>query len=221
MRLLATILFLIVNFLTWAALMDLNLRLDGIGVFLAIVLLSFVAVLVHELGHALAVRLEGGRVETIMVIPFELGLRPWRFGMATSTGRGDLGGYVAYDLGEGETARAHATIAAAGPAANFVLAVIALLVALCLPAIAASMLDIHPLVIGPGDAPLGGGMLPSDADLLSAFNRTSWFHRARTMADLAKAFAIVSTGMGVANLVPFDGSDGDAIRRELWPKWRG
>jgi Zn-dependent protease len=85
-------------------------------------LVTFVATLVHELGHALAARLAGAEIRAVMVVPFRLQFRPGRFTLAGPAGRGDIGGYVSYTLDRIGARRRHALIAAAGPAANLLLA---------------------------------------------------------------------------------------------------
>lgn len=85
-------------------------------------LIVFIAALAHELGHALAARLAGAEVRTIMVVPLRVQFRPRRFSLAWPTGNGDIGGYVTYTLDRIDTRRKRAWIAAAGPIANMALA---------------------------------------------------------------------------------------------------
>lgn len=92
-------------------------------------LITFVATLVHELGHALAARLTGAEIRAIMVVPFRLQLVPRRFTLAGPAGRGDIGGYLTYTLDRIGARRKQGWIAAAGPAANLLLAGLANIVA--------------------------------------------------------------------------------------------
>lgn len=92
-------------------------------------LITFVATLAHELGHALAARLAGAEVRTMMVVPLRLQLRPRRFTLAGPAGNGDIGGYVTYTLDRIDTRRKRAWIAAAGPIANMVLSALVSVVA--------------------------------------------------------------------------------------------
>lgn len=85
-------------------------------------LITFVATLAHELGHALAARLVGAEIRAIMVVPFRMRLRPRRFEFAGPAGNGDIGGYMSYTLDRIGARRKQALIAAAGPAANLLLA---------------------------------------------------------------------------------------------------
>ena len=94
MRLVATILFLFFYIPTWGYLSE--LVTGGGGVWVMIGLLSFVAILVHELGHAVAARWAGARVINIVAIPFELRLRPLRLSWASTAPGRDIGGYVTY-----------------------------------------------------------------------------------------------------------------------------
>lgn len=173
MRALAGFLFLIVGVavsFVWGSYM----RGDAgwiIGL-LVVACLSFVAVLVHELGHAVAVWALGGRVKRIVALPFSLQLRPRRWSIAAWPKGSDLGGYVSYELNTIDRHRKTSLIAFAGPAANFLLSFVA-------------------------------GML------VGVFPSTSLPHH------LLVALAILSTGMGLANLVPFRGSDGDVMLRAI------
>lgn len=85
-------------------------------------LITFVATLVHELGHALAARLAGAEIRTIMVVPVRMQFRPRRFAWAGPAGGGDVGGYVTYTLDRIGSRWKQIGIAAAGPAANLLLA---------------------------------------------------------------------------------------------------
>lgn len=135
-------------------------------------LLCFVAVLVHELGHAAAAHRLGADIRAIVVLPFEFNTRQRRLRLRWRAGMGDLGGYVAYALDRIDARRKHMMIAAAGPIANLLLALLAGTVA----------------------ALIGGATLPG---------------------ALLGALAFLSAGMGIANLVPFRGSDGHHILEGL------
>lgn len=99
-------------------------------------LITFVATLAHELGHALAARLAGAEVRAIMVVPLRMRFRPRRLDWAGPAGNGDIGGYVTYTLDRIGTRRKQALIAAAGPAANLVLAGLVILLGPLLAAVA-------------------------------------------------------------------------------------
>src|SRR3569833_1022071 len=104
------------------------LRAAG-GVLTSIVLvalLTFVAILLHELAHAAAAQIVGARINAIVALPFRLRIRPRRHELVQrGAQRGDLGGYGTYTLDRIDARRKHAIIAAAGPLANLALAVLA------------------------------------------------------------------------------------------------
>ncbi|NIJ18569.1 Zn-dependent protease [Sphingomonas naasensis] len=126
MRLLATGLFMLTAIAAVGVLGE-YFRGDGgfvvrIGVDL---LLAFMVVLVHELGHAAAAIRLGGRVSRIAVFPFDYQVARRRLGMSRAMRGHEVGGYVAYTLDTIMARRKHKLIAAAGPAANILLAVVA------------------------------------------------------------------------------------------------
>ncbi|MCW3849113.1 hypothetical protein OF829_17880 [Sphingomonas sp. LB-2] len=136
MRFVALLLYLTVNIAVIASLSELSFGSGQIERILLVLLLIFIGTLVHELGHAVAVRAVGGQIKTIVVVPFRLQLKPRRFKLTPPVGKGDLGGYVTYSLDRINARRGHAIIAVAGPAAN---------VALTLAAGAAALLVHRPL----------------------------------------------------------------------------
>ncbi|HEV7659161.1 MAG TPA: site-2 protease family protein [Allosphingosinicella sp.] len=213
MRHIATMLFVIVNLAVFAALSELR---SPAGWFLYIpltLLLSFIVILVHELGHALAAHRHGRRIERFVALPFELRFRPWRLRLAEYAGGRDLGGEVVYALDWPETRREHALVAAAGPAANFLLALIAVLLATWIATSAAPGLS--PLTaLGPDSAGVSvipNALLPSDAEVVRVFGYRDPLTTATSVALLLKSLALLSAGTGLANLIPYKGSDGDAI----------
>lgn len=132
------------------------------------VLLCFAAVLVHELGHAAVAHRLGADIRAIVVLPLAFNTKRRELRLKWRAGMGDLGGYVSYTLDRIDARRKHMMIAAAGPIANLLLA----------------------LVVGTGAALIG-------TDTLGG--------------ALFGALALLSAGMGIANLVPFKGSDGHHI----------
>jgi membrane-associated protease RseP (regulator of RpoE activity) len=205
MRLIAALVYLIGVYAVLLALP--NFYLPGnLGARLAAVWLAvFVATLAHEIGHAWAVRALGGQVRVFMVAPFKLQLKPRRLTLAIPIGNGDLGGYVSYTLDRVEARRGHALIAAAGPAANIVLALLAAL---------AAVLIAGPQGIAAVATGYSGGHPPSHAEF------QAWMTR-RDHIALAEFLAVVSAGMALANLIPFKGSDGGRIYGALTHRSRG
>jgi hypothetical protein len=58
------------------------------------------------------------------------------------------------------------------------------------------------------------GLLPSDEEMLASLPMASGLRSGEAWRLIADALALVSAGMGVANLIPYSGSDGAAILRE-------
>jgi len=176
MRPIAWLLLLITSVAAQGAMAQSNLHIGISGAWLAVLLIGFVAVLIHELGHAVAANAVGGRVGRIVVFPVEFVVAPRKLRLVRHWGRGDLGGYVTYTLDRIEARRRHAIVAIAGPLANVVTGAVA----------------------GSSFAIAAPGILPPGA-------------------AVATAFAILSVGMGLANLIPFDGSDGMRLLRYFRP----
>lgn len=171
MRLLATALFLLTAIAVTGVLAQHFPGDGGLIVRIGIdLVLSFLVVLVHELGHAaIAVRL-GARVSRIVVIPFEYQVERRRLKLSKPTRQHEVGGFVAYRLDTIMARRKHKLIAAAGPVANILLAL----------------------------AAAGMGVVAGEETL---------------PGSLTTALAILSMGVGLANLVPFKGSDGSVLFR--------
>jgi hypothetical protein len=180
-----------------------------IGAFLYVPLdlfLLFLAVLAHELGHALAARLCGARVERIVALPFEARFRPLRIGGATSLGP-DLGGQVDYVLDWEESRTEHALIAVAGPAANLLFAGAVVLLGVWLVAAAAPTVQLPSIM--PGTPTPDGVRITRDAG--EALVQQHRLAMAKAVAHMLNSLAMLSVGLALANLIPFRGSDGDGI----------
>lgn len=228
LRGIAIVLFWIVFAMAWGLLQSRGHNAVALVTWGLIAALIFVSVLVHELGHAWAAHSIGARVEAIVVFPFELRLRPWRLRLAKSRKRGDLAGYVVYAEPEFYTRRAHAFVAAAGPAADFALAALAVLVALGLAAIdwtGGAPIMVETMSHGAAASEsMPSGLLPPEESATQALARSLREESRREMWEtaglLATALAVISTGGGLVNLIPFDGSDGEGIAVALFPSWR-
>jgi hypothetical protein len=189
--------------------------------FAAIAALQFVIVLIHEAGHAWAAWRCGARVWSICVVPFvwDASRRALRF--EPELPARDIGGYVSYTFEAGGTTRKDMAIAAAGPLANLVSAVIvaALLSASALPSGEPS--DPGPLPVSAvnPDAPLPTTRpairLPSEAEIDAMLEADRVRRRSEALADwgeaLSELFIALSVILGLLNLVPHRGSDGAAI----------
>lgn len=86
--------------------------------------LSFVAILVHELGHAAAVIAVRGRIKAIVAFPLAYRVATGRLTFNWRPRGGEIGGYVAYDLDRINARSKHAIVALAGPGANALLSAI-------------------------------------------------------------------------------------------------
>jgi membrane-associated protease RseP (regulator of RpoE activity) len=224
MRYVATLLFLITTFMVYGLLLELRWQNVPLYKFFVTTFLAFFVILVHELGHALAARGYGRRILRFAVMPFEQSFRPLRLRLAhNDAGTGDVGGFVQYAEGRSGTRREQAVIAFAGPAANFLLAAAALLFAAwlsqrpemsALPAIG----PVEPVQhLKPIPGTHFGELLPSSEEVARALAAPGYFPGHKPVgAILAEAFAALSIGTGIANLLPFRGSDGDAIVTALF-----
>ena len=214
MRFVATILFLYTYVVVAGMLREFDPGLSWLVIWPIAVVLGFFAVLVHEAGHAFTGRAVGYRIKTIMVFPFEVRFRPLRLALAKRRPGSDIGGYVAFDRGRVSTPPASILISAAGPAANVLLAIVAVLLALWFEAAPGAALSALPAIEVSGNS-LSSGTLPADDRIVEAIRDHGRKDVARAAAAGLRALAVLSTGMGVANLVPFRGSDGQQILRDL------
>jgi membrane-associated protease RseP (regulator of RpoE activity) len=220
MRHLAAFVFLITTIAVYGLLSQLRWHDFPFASFFLTAFLAFFVILVHELGHALAARSYGRRILSFAVMPFELRFRPLRLRLAhNDAGTGDLGGFVLYEQDRAERRRERVIISLAGPAANLLLAAAALLFAAWLSARSGTsplpaLVPLDPAVSPP---PASGRLLPSDAEVARALASPSFFGGKRVGAVFAEAFAALSIGTGIANLIPFRGSDGEAIVNALFP----
>ena len=126
MRAAAVIIFLIVNFMVFGMLDELRVPFGTFGRLGVAASFSFLAVLVHEVGHAIVAHRLGAVVLTVRVFFVHLQLSPRRLRFCSPFGRDDVGGHVEYSVVERWwTTRKDALVAVAGPAANIVLALAA------------------------------------------------------------------------------------------------
>lgn len=200
-----------------------------IAILPSLIVLNFIATLVHELGHAWMARQRGAQVMQIAVLPFQFDAVARHFGLASPRRDSEVGGYVLYVFEEiHESRRDSALIAGAGPVANFLLAAAVLLLAFAWPApvdpfALSSAAPVEVVKTVPDDwaitrpAPQG---LPDNATMsrvLADYDayRTSeaWYLAGR---GLAIALGILSLAAALANLLPFRGSDGYVLREALF-----
>lgn len=123
MRKLAYVLWGLLNLWLLAAASMLDLADSGLAVCAIFFLLQFIAILMHEAGHALAARQAGAKVLIFAAMPFEYDLVRGKVAAMRKLKGREVGGFVSYTWPLGAaTHRKEAAIAAAGPLANFVAA---------------------------------------------------------------------------------------------------
>lgn len=191
------------------------------GYLVLLLIMTFVAIFFHEMGHALTVWHVGGTVHSIVVSFVRYNVARKRLEPAPRSRSREVGGYVSYAferrLG---TPRKEMIIAAAGPVANLMTALAAFLLVLALnPAhtdrASAPLEIVMPLDNSAATRP--PAVLPDDQDVRAAFEQVRQQENAEFWQTMLKAFATLSVGLALANLVPFQGSDGAAILRN-WRK---
>jgi membrane-associated protease RseP (regulator of RpoE activity) len=217
----------------WLAIAAFQLDLAGNGFFAygIFLVMLFIATLFHEAGHAIAARRNGAQVLVFAALVFEYDLVRRKFGaMRRRLRNREIGGFVAYTwpLGAG-THRKEAIIAAAGPLANFAAAVlaVALVPAFSAPAHRLSEVELGTAPMASGEPSSGPAATPAKlADPVYAEQAYRWYHTEHDSSirhfveATLQVFALLSIGVGVINLVPFDGSDGAKLLGHLFPKRR-
>ena len=81
--------------------------------------LSWLAILVHELGHAVVGKLLGMTILRFHVVPLEIRLRPWSFHLTRQVLGQDLGGAVVFARAPDISRWGRVLLSLAGPLANF------------------------------------------------------------------------------------------------------
>jgi len=213
MRLLAYAVFFAANLAIWDSVSG-TLRIDSFTAMAATVLLSFAVILVHELGHAGAVWWLRRRVMAIAVGPVTAHFDPFRLGVTEDTDTREIGGFVIFSFDGWKTTRKDLIVAIAGPAANFVLAAAVACAAVLLTPVSQPAPS-RPAVVAPPPVSKNAPFTvapPSDEGLARALHdsqmREVWI-------PLFHALAILSAAAGIANLIPFSGSDGAEVRSVL------
>ncbi len=217
----------------WLAIAAFQLDLAGNGFFAygIFLVMLFIATLLHEAGHAIAAHRNGAQVLVFAALVFEYDLVRRKFGtMRRRLRNREIGGFVMYTwpFGAG-THRKEAIIAAAGPLANFAAAAlaVALVPAFATPAPRLQLSELETVSEASGDPSSNTAAAPSKlADPVYAEQAYRWYHideHDRSIRHFIEAalqvFALLSIGVGVINLVPFDGSDGAKLR-EHWRSTR-
>jgi membrane-associated protease RseP (regulator of RpoE activity) len=204
---------------------------SGFQTMAVLAVLNFFAIFFHELGHAWAFRHVGGTVHKIVVLFAAFDLRKRRLGWSRLRSGGDVGGYVVGSYRpQGPTIRDKITVSAAGPGANLLTGLSALLAAVIL-----TPPPPHPLIAGGGkldvvvQAPtenqtrqLNDGQfadLPDDRVMKNVMVRIDISYRRHRWHLFSYAvlviFGTLALGLALINLLPFAGSDGQHIARAL------
>ncbi|MCR2834220.1 M50 family metallopeptidase [Parerythrobacter lacustris] len=219
--------WLIANFALFGFAGSLGIFPNGFVALLAVLLLNFPAILIHELGHAWIAHLRGAHVLKIVALPFGYAPSERRLRIERHVPSRDIGGYVSYIFRRrDETRRDRVAIAVAGPLANLLSA--ALVIGLLSGWQATQPVEPTEtalVVIVPG-APEQArpGRFPSNEEIRALLEKEGDRRRSETLqgtaTGLAWLFAAISIILGLANLVPTKGSDGSVILRNLMPTRR-
>lgn len=222
MRFLASIIFIIAWVMSYGALSTLMMlgEFDRLLALLIMPVLVCLCIVAHEAGHAIAATLAGAQVQQIAVVALRWDVSERRVTWRGRNEESELGGFVLYTIDRANARWRAIAIAVAGPAANLMTG----LIALALMAGATGSVVPRPpepsvrLVAGavPHGAKVPG--LPSDATVRLVLERTH--PRPRWPEALAVAFGILSLALALSNMLPFAGSDGQAILRALRPQRR-
>ena len=195
--------------------------------------LQFLAILIHELGHAWAANRAGATVTAICVVPFVWDASTKRLRFERYLPEHDIGGFVTYHFGENGSTRDEMAIAAAGPLANLAAAAVVtalsgLLSMTALPGPApADPAPVAVVAIDPG-APRADVAepfrMPSEGELNAFLEKEKARQRKKDLAEWAEAltelFVAISIILGLLNLIPAGGSDGAHILSG-WRRLRG
>lgn len=218
MRMLAYVLGAILNLMLYAGAREVG-DLAFLQAFALLAVLNFIAILLHELGHAWAFRYVGGSVQKIAVMFLTFDVRQRRLSYNSRLIGSDIGGYVAGRYAQDRpTVRALITVAAAGPVANAISGGAALLVAAWIGAPSTNLADA--VAIADGQPPMSApARLPTEAAIDAALAHWDVTLQSLTLLNLGYTalmlFGVLSLGLGVLNLLPFAGSDGQSIARAL------
>ncbi len=173
----------------------------------ALFVLNFVAILIHELGHAIAYWRIGGTVSVIAVLFLRYDVARRRFTRSRMAPGGDVGGYVAGRYpGNNPTVRQVLLVAGGGPAANLLTGAAAGI---------AAWLWTEPAIerFFPVAPDQGSTMAEVRLDQVDAYMNALWWYDLNHTA--LALFAILSIGFALLNLLPYGGSDGQKIFQAL------
>lgn len=188
------------------------------SVLLAVLLLSFVVTLVHELGHALAIWWQNGTVTVTSALGISYSPGAGRLSFKGLPREGDLGGFVeGRPAPGGWTRRQHGIVIAAGPLADAALALLALTASTTL---AEPALPDRPVVAAQVGAVTTATPIPSSPPArLPATEKWDGAMAAASEIDaapVASMLMVVAFVSALGNMLPYRGSDG----AQLLALWR-
>lgn len=178
---------------------DVHFTNDRLVALLGSLAIIVAVIIVHELGHALALLAAGGRLKAFAVCGVKLTFDPLRVSMTAIGAGGEIGGLVTPDYENWPAARWQMVLFfSGGVMANALLACAALLLA--------TQADRPPAL--------------SDAQIAELTQEAYWRYREtwqsyRQDTGLRHAIALFSGFLAVFNLIPAPGSDGDWLWRLL------
>lgn len=190
------------------------------GVLLALLLLSFLVTLVHELGHALAARCQRGTILEISVFGLTWTPARRRLSWQVLPAGGDVAGFVhCLPPEEDWTRRQHAIVVAAGPLADAALALLALGAATWLaapdPAMRAPVVSVVAYDDRTARETPVRSHLPSTEAHARIMESIRWERRLKPFEALPSMLMVVAFISALANLIPYRGSDAARLI-ELW-----
>lgn len=200
----------VLSFIVFAGLRE--LRLDLWAVIVLIVVLNFLVILIHELGHAWAVVRWGATLRAICVMGIHYDVPKRRLSFRRLPHKAEVGGYVSYAPHPVQhSSKSALAIALAGPGANLLLALVAGAALLFLPDPTACIVSRDPMIAISG----GYAGLPDEDAMRRAFAEVARQEKCVWIGALlhrsAEVLAILSAGIGLSNLLPFNGSDGETV----------
>ena len=221
LRPLATFLSFVASFMFVGAAHDWLPGWTTPAIFGLILLIITFVIFIHELGHALAFRWQGGVVDEFAV--FFLAWRrarpgqPGGLGWARRIGA-DIGGYVIGHFGATVPTRRKAMlVAAAGPLANFLLTFFCLVAGSAIYGMTVPDPSPGPALTvvagGPSDA-MDHAELPDAAAVRQALDHVDRMNDLAALQALLVLVGFNSLITGLINLIPFTGGDGAAILRQ-------
>lgn len=225
MRALAYVLSFILNIMLYSG----ASKVGGLGfweTFALLAVLNFIAILLHELGHAWAFLHVGGSVDKIVVMFLAYDARKRRLSFSNRLIGKDIGGYVAGRYAtDRPTPRQVILVSAAGPLANLASGALVLLATLLLSVAfqAPPSLPSQAAIAGTPALSESLAALPSQDVMDKVASEVDRRGRYRVFRDLSHTaivlFITLSVGLAFLNLLPFGGSDGQSILRAI-RQWR-